>query len=178
LGLSIVYGIIKQAGGTIDVDTQLGRGTTFRICLPEVLNVELQPEAQRAPESIVRGCETVMLVEDEDALRALVAQVLRASGYTVIEAPTGEDAERACREFQGVIALLVTDVVMPGMNGPALAQQLQVSRPGMRVLYMSGHTENVFDAQHNLGPGTAFLQKPFAPSILVHQVRELLDAPP
>jgi len=176
LGLSIVYGIIKQAGGTIDVDTQLGRGTTFRICLPEVADVEVQSEGRNVPEPVAQGRETVMLVEDEDALRALVAQVLRASGYTVIEAPSGEDAERACREFEGVIALLVTDVVMPGMNGPALAQQLQASRPRMRVLYISGHTENVFDAEHSLGPGTAFLQKPFAPSLLVHRVRELLDA--
>jgi len=176
LGLSIVYGIIKQAGGTIDVDTQLGRGTTFRIVLPEVTNVELHSEARSAPEPVVQGSETVMLVEDEHALRALVAQVLRANGYTVLEASTGEDAERVCREFQGGIALLVTDVVMPGMNGPALARQLQASRPRMRVLYMSGYTENVLDPEHDLGPGTEFVQKPFAPSLLVHRVRELLDA--
>jgi PAS domain S-box-containing protein len=176
LGLSIVYGIIKQAGGTIDVDTQLGRGTTFRIVLPEVTNVELRSEARSAPEPVVQGSETVMLVEDEHALRALVAQVLRANGYTVLEASTGEDAERVCREFQGGIALLVTDVVMPGMNGPALARQLQASRPRMRVLYMSGYTENVLDPKHDLGPGTEFVQKPFAPSLLVHRVRELLDA--
>ena len=175
LGLSIVYGIIKQAGGTIDVDTQLGRGTTFRIVLPEVTNVELQPETRNAPEPVVLGSETVMLVEDEDALRALAAQVLRANGYTVLEASTGEDAERACREFKGAIALLVTDVVMPGMNGPALAERLHSSRPLMRVLYISGYTENVLDVQDELGPVTEFLQKPFAPSVLVHRVRELLD---
>jgi CheY-like chemotaxis protein len=176
LGLSIVYGIIKQANGTIGVDTQLGRGTTFRIALPESASVEPPPEARSAPEPAFRGSETVMLVEDEDALRALVAQVLRANGYTVLEASTGEDAESACREYQGAIALLVSDVVMPGMNGPALALRLHASRPRMRVLFMSGYTENVLDVQH-LGPGTEFLQKPFPPSVLVHRVRELLDAP-
>jgi len=176
LGLSIVYGIIKQAGGTIDVDTQLGRGTTFRIVFPEVTNVELQPETGNALETVVLGSETVMLVEDEDALRALAAQVLRANGYTVLEASTGEDAERVCREFKGAIALLVTDVVMPGMNGPALAERLHSSRPLMRVLYISGYTENVLDVQDQLGPVTEFLQKPFAPSVLVHRVRALLDA--
>ena len=118
-----------------------------------------------------------MLVEDEDAVRALVAQVLRTHGYTVLEAPTGEDAERMCREFPGGIALLVTDVVMPGMNGPALARQLQASRPSMRVLYMSGYTENRLDAQHDLGPCSEFLQKPFAPSVLVQRIRGLLDVP-
>jgi CheY-like chemotaxis protein len=175
LGLSIVYGIIKQAGGTIDVDTQLRRGTTFRIVLPEVTNVELQPETRNAPEPVVQGSETVMLVEDEDALRALAAQVLRENGYTVLEAATGEDAERKYREFKGTIAVLVTDVVMPGMNGPALAGRLRSTRPLMRVLYISGYAENVLDVQDELGPVTGFLQKPFAPSVLMHRVRELLD---
>ncbi|MEO8594461.1 MAG: PAS domain S-box protein [Candidatus Solibacter sp.] len=177
LGLSIVYGIIKQAGGTIDVVTHLGRGSTFRICLPEVTDVEFEPAVPSAPVPTVQGFETVMLVEDEDALRALVAQVLRANGYTVLEASTGEDAERACREFQGHVALLVTDVVMPGMNGPALAQQLQASRPSIRVLYVSGYTDTILDTQQDLGPGIDFLQKPFPPSVLVSRVRELLDAP-
>jgi PAS domain S-box-containing protein len=175
LGLSIVYGIIKQAGGTIDVTTQLGRGTTFRIVLPEAANGELQPETLSAREPVALGSETVMLVEDEEALRALAAQVLRANGYTVLEASTGEDAQRACLEFKGVIALLVTDVVMPGMNGPALAARLHPTRPLMKVLYISGYTENALDVQGELGPVTGFLQKPFAPSVLLQRVRELLD---
>jgi PAS domain S-box-containing protein len=175
LGLSIVYGIIKQAGGTIDVQSQLSHGTTFRIVLPEVTDAESHPETRSISEPAVPGSETVMLVEDEDALRALAAQVLRANGYTVLEASTGEDAERTCTEFSGEIALLVTDVVMPGMNGPALVERLRSSQPLLRVLYISGYTENVLDVQGELGPLTEFLQKPFAPSVLVHQIRKLLD---
>jgi PAS domain S-box-containing protein len=175
LGLSIVYGIIKQAGGKIDVDSLPGRGTTFRIFLPEVAGVEPQPEPPKPPPPVVKGSETVMLVEDEEAIRALAAQVLRSQGYTVLEAATGEDAERASGEFAGTIALLLTDVVMPGMNGPALAKRLHSARPLMRVLYISGHTENVVDLQDEIGPVTQFLQKPFLPSALVQTVRELLD---
>jgi CheY-like chemotaxis protein len=176
LGLSIVYGIIKQAAGTILVDTQLGRGTAFRILLPELASMEVQPEPRSNSEPVVCGSETVLLVEDENALRALAAQVLRANGYTVLEAVTAEDAERVAREFNGAIALMVTDVVMPGMNGPALAKRLYPSRPQMRVLYMSGYTENVLEVKDDLGRATEFLQKPFAPSVLINRVRELLDA--
>ncbi len=175
LGLSIVYGIIRQAGGTIDVDTQLGRGTTFRVVLPEVANGDLQPAPRDASKLVIRGSETVMLVEDEEALRGLAVQVLRANGYAVLEASTGEEAERVSGDFKGAIHILVTDVVMPGMNGPALAGRLRSSRPLIRVLYISGYTENVLEVQGKLGSVTAFLQKPFAPSVLVHRVRELLD---
>jgi DNA-binding response OmpR family regulator len=101
--------------------------------------------------------------------------VLRANGYTVLEAPTGELAERASLEFAGAIALLLTDVVMPGINGPVLAKRLRSSRPFMKVLYMSGHSENVLDLQDEIGPGTDFLQKPFRPTDLVHRTRTLLD---
>lgn len=174
LGLSIVYGIIKQAGGTIQVETQVGRGTTFRIVLPEASSVEAEPEARRIPERAAPGSETVMLVEDEDALRELAGQVLRASGYTVMEASSGEAAESVFREFEGAIALLVTDVVMPGMNGPELAARVYLTRPRMKILYISGYAEDVLDVQ-DLGPGTKFLQKPFSPTDLVQQVRELLD---
>jgi len=114
-------------------------------------------------------------VEDEEALRNLAAQVLRSQGYAVLEAATGEDAEIACRNFEGPIALLLTDVVMPGIDGPALARRLHASRPNLKVLYMSGYTENVLEMQDELGPVTAFLQKPFAPSVLLRRVRELLE---
>jgi PAS domain S-box-containing protein len=174
LGLSIVYGIIKQAGGTIEVDTQLGRGTTFRIVLPEMTGAETHPDAPASPVSVVAGSETVLVVEDEDAVRNLAARVLRAHGYTVLEASRAEDAERVCAEFQGPIALLVTDVVMPGMNGPALAKRLHSSRPVLKVLYISGYTENSIEIQDELGSMTGFLQKPFSPTLLLHRVRELL----
>jgi CheY-like chemotaxis protein len=138
--------------------------------------VELQPETRTIPNPVVLGSETVLLVEDENAVRNLAAHVLRANGYTVLEASTAEDAECVCLEFKGPIALLVTDVVMPGMNGPALAQRLHSSRPLMKVLYISGYTENALEIQNELGRMTGFLQKPFSPSVLVHRVRELLDA--
>ena len=121
------------------------------------------------------GSETVLLVEDENALRNLVGQVLRTNGYTVLEASTGEEAVRIYRDFPGTIPLLVTDLVMPGMNGRALAERLRLSLPEMKVLYISGYTEDVLDWQDLLGPVTAFLQKPFPPSVLAQRVRELLD---
>jgi PAS domain S-box-containing protein len=174
LGLSIVYGIVKQAGGTIRAETLFGHGTTFRILLPEAIGVEVAAEVKKAPDAPGSGSETLILVEDEEALRNLTGSVLRASGYTVLEAPSAENAERICSEFPGAIALLVTDVVMPGMNGPALAERLRTARPGMRVLYISGYTEDGLDLQ-DLDPVTGFLQKPFAPSLLAKRVRELLD---
>jgi PAS domain S-box-containing protein len=174
LGLSIVYGIVKQAGGTIRAETLFGHGTTFRILLPEAPGAQVPPEVQQAARSDGSGSETLILVEDEDALRGLTGNVLRACGYTVLEAATAEHAERVSGEFAGSISLLVTDVVMPGMNGPALAQRLRTARPGIRVLYISGYTENGLNLQ-DLDPVTGFLQTPFAPSLLTQRVRELLD---
>jgi PAS domain S-box-containing protein len=176
LGLSIVYGIVKQSGGNITVNSELGRGTSFEILLPRVLVEEPEATIADAVEKIVPGSETILLVEDEEALRNMVAEVLRLSGYTVVEAASGEEALTLYRLFPGTISLLLTDIIMPGMNGCALAGLLRGSQPEMRVLYISGYTENLIDLHGPLGPATAFLQKPFAPAMLTRQVRQLLDS--
>jgi PAS domain S-box-containing protein len=177
LGLSIVYGIVKQAGGSITVDTQLGRGTAFQIFFQNVPDSDVQPAAVKTAGKIAVGSETILLVEDEAPLRKMAGEVLRSSGYTVLEACTGEDAVRMCHGLPRPIPLLVTDMIMPGMNGRMLAERLRGSWPEMKVLYISGYTENVLDPHGPLDPATSYLQKPFAPAVLAQKVRELLDAP-
>jgi len=174
LGLSIVYGIIKQAGGFIRAESQAGHGTSFRIHLPEAAGIQAPSEPIAVRHQAGPGSETLMLVEDEEALRTLTGNVLRACGYHVLEASCAEVAERVSAEFDGTISVLVTDVVMPGMNGPALARKLRSIRRKMKVLYISGYTEDGLDLQ-DLDTDTEFLQKPFAPSNLTERVRSLLD---
>jgi CheY-like chemotaxis protein len=175
LGLSIVYGIVNQSSGTIRVDSQIGRGTSVEILLPRVFVNEPPVAACPKTEAAAPICETILLVEDEDALRGLAREVLRASGYTVLEAPSGEDAVVALGNFPGTIALLVTDMIMPGMSGSVLAAQLRDSLPDLKVLYISGYTEDLLDGHGELSDATAFLQKPFTPAVLTRTVRELLD---
>jgi CheY-like chemotaxis protein len=176
LGLSIVYGIVKQFGGNIIVRSESGEGSDFQIYIPRVLHDdESRQESAKVAKPAPLGSETILLVEDEEALRRLAAQILRSRGYTVLEAGNGEDALGVCRAFASTIPLLVTDMIMPGMNGRALAESLRDSWPRMKVLYISGYTENILDLHSSFGPGTAFLQKPFSPAVLAQKVRELLD---
>ena len=175
LGLSIVYGIVKHCGGNITVRSESGHGTDFEIYIPRVHDAASRQESARVVEPAALGSETILLVEDEDALRKLAAQVLRSHGYTVLEAGNGEDALGVCRAFASTIPLLITDMIMPGMNGRALAESLRDSLPRIKVLYISGYTENILDGHGSFGPGTAFLQKPFSPVVLAQRVRELLD---
>jgi len=126
----------------------------------------------------VRGTETVLLVEDEEMIRNLVQKVLKANGYTVLVAANGRDAERVAGQHDGRIHLLVTDVVMPGMNGREVAQRLAALRAGIQVLYLSGYTDDAIVHHGVLEPGVAFLQKPFTPAVLGRKVREVLDAAP
>lgn len=179
LGLATVYGIVKQSGGYIWVYSEEGQGTTFKIYLPRV-----EEEAEGMPlhggESgyLPRGRETVLLVEDEPGVRGLTGRVLSRQGYRVLEASNGEEALRVAREHAGEpIDLLVTDVVMPLMGGKTLAERLKAMHPGIRVLYMSGYTDNVVVHHGILDRGVAFLQKPFGPEALARKVREMLDAP-
>jgi PAS domain S-box-containing protein len=172
LGLATVYGIVNQSGGYIGVETTVGHGTTFRIFLPRVHDVVPSPECATKPP--IRAVETVLLVEDEDAVRTLASAILKDNGYYVLEADHGEKALRICREFQGPIHALLTDVVMPQISGRQLAEDVERMRPGIRVLYMSGYNDDVISHHSVLEPGTAFLQKPFSPDILVEKVRELL----
>ncbi|HSN03440.1 MAG TPA: PAS domain S-box protein [Nitrospira sp.] len=175
LGLSTVYGIVKQSGGAIGVDSKVGRGTTFKIYFPRVDGaVETGAKAVVSGES-VQGRETILLVEDEPAVRGLVHETLRLQGYTVLEARHGIEALLAGTKHLGTIHLLLTDVVMPQMSGPEVAEKLLMVRPDMKVLYMSGYPDHPVFSQGGIKRDTAFLQKPFTPTALAEKVREVLD---
>jgi CheY-like chemotaxis protein len=174
LGLSTVYGIVKQSGGYIFADSILGRGTTFRIYLPRVEDPAESASANHQAHVAGGGSETVLLVEDEESVRQLVHETLQARGYRVIEAENGEAGLRVAAEHTGTIDLMITDVVMPGMNGRELAKRLAASRPQIKVLYLSGYTEEAIIQEGGMEPGTAFLQKPFTLQVLSRKVREVL----
>jgi PAS domain S-box-containing protein len=173
LGLSTVYGVVHQSGGALRVTSAPGRGTTFRIYLPQVAP---PPSASVRPESLsTRGTETVLLVEDEAVLRGLALRALTGAGYRVFEAD-GPGAALACAERQGAaLDLLVTDVILPEASGVDLAHDLTRRLPRLRVLYMSGYTGGHLDARRVSGSGHSFLQKPFTPEVLLRKVREVLD---
>jgi nitrogen-specific signal transduction histidine kinase/ActR/RegA family two-component response regulator len=177
LGLSTTYGIVKQSGGSIWVYSEPGQGTTFKIYLPRCEEpLDAAPEAPPVPAIPLTGSETVLLVEDEPEVRRLVEKLLRKQGYTVIAAAGPGEAIPLAGSLPR-IDILLTDVIMPGMNGRELARSLAGRRPGMRVLYMSGYTDTAIAQQGILEPGTAFLSKPFTPDALARKMREVLDAP-
>ena len=181
LGLSTVYGIIKQSGGYIWVSSEVGRGTTFKIYLPRIASAGETAAHIAAPVSLQRvepGTETILLVEDEANLRYLARQYLEKQGYKVIEAADGAVAMQIAVAHEAVIHLLLTDVIMPGMNGRELAQRISEIRPNVKVLYMSGYTENVIGHNGTLDAGIRLLQKPFNLRDLKSKVREVLDATP
>ena len=174
LGLSTVYGIVKQSGGTVWVYSQLGRGTTFKVYLPRV--DEPAPVASEpVPRATTSGAETVLLVEDEPALRDLIRMTLSGNGFTVLDVASPADALALSRQYTAPLHLLLTDIIMPGMDGPALAKQVQKERPDIRVLYMSGYATNFIMHDGAVDPGTNFLEKPFPPRTLLSKVREVLD---
>jgi len=180
LGLSTVYGIVKQSGGYIWVHSEPGKGTTFKIYLPriEAAPAPVQIAVPTAPVAGEPGTETILLVEDEANLRYLARQFLEKQGYRVIEAADGAVAMQIAVAHEGVIHLLLTDVIMPGMNGRELAQRICEIRPNVKVLYMSGYTENVIGRNGTLDAGVRLLQKPFTLRDLNGKVREVLDAKP
>jgi PAS domain S-box-containing protein len=182
LGLSTVYGIVKQSGGFIWVYSELGKGTTFKVYLPRVPypGERLAPPVTAVVETHKPepGTETILLVEDEANLRYLARQFLEKQGYRVIEAADGAVAMQIVVAHEGVIHLLLTDVIMPGMNGRELAQRVSEIRPNVKVLYMSGYTENVIGHNGTLDAGVRLLQKPFNLRDLKDKVREVLDATP
>ena len=176
LGLATAYGIIRQSGGAIAFSTELGRGTSACIYLPLAADHgESVPEFRTTGERLT-GAETILLVEDETRVRKLIADVLAGRGYRVLEAPRGADAIRLCRMHRGKIDLAVVDVVMPEMSGPELVRQIAATEPQMRVLYISGYTEEAMVHHGIERSGAAFLQKPFMPDALARKVREVLDA--
>ena len=174
LGLATVYGIVKQSNGSIDVYSEPGRGTTFKIYLPRV---ERAAESVATEEPAVdgRGSETILLVEDDEQVRALACEILKVHGYTVLEARHGVDALDITHRYHGVIHLLVTDVVMPEMGGRELASRLRPERPQMKILYMSGHTADAIAHHGALAEDEAFASKPIMPKRLLAKVRETLD---
>jgi two-component system cell cycle sensor histidine kinase/response regulator CckA len=175
LGLAMCYGIVHQLGGHIWVYSEVGHGTTFKIYFPCEESMAL-PVSDAPLDEIPGGAETVLLVEDEPAVRALATRTLRERGYEVLVAETGEIALELCRRHAGAIHLLLTDVVMPAMSGRQVVDKVAELRPGTRVLFMSGWTDNAVVRHGVLQPGTQFLQKPFMPGELLRKVRVVLDA--
>jgi signal transduction histidine kinase/ActR/RegA family two-component response regulator len=178
LGLSIVFGIVQQSGGHIWVYSEPGRGTTFKVYFPRVVDLA-ESESVRAPPqaSPERGSETVLLVEDEDQVRQLVCDILSADGYRVLAAAGPLEALELARDHHGSVDLLLADVVMPHMNGRELAARLKPLRPEMRVLFISGYTGNVVVHHGVLDEGVAFLQKPIVPDALLRRLRDVLTEP-
>ena len=174
LGLSMVYGVVKQSGGYIDVTSEPGSGASFCIYLPRV-DAPIDVPAQAELSASFRGAETVLLVEDEPSLRALAVHLLESCGYTVLEASNGEHALEVSDEQKHDIHLLLTDVVMPGISGRVLAEELAKRRPLVRVLYMSGYTGQTVGAHGVLAEGSHFIPKPFTKEALARKVREVLD---
>ncbi len=178
LGLATVFGIVKQSGGHIRVYSEVGQGTTFKIYLPCAEEVEAQPfpdTRSALASSLVRGTETVLIVEDRDEVRDLAAKVLRAHGYQVLTAANGPEALQVSRQHEGPIHLLLTDVVMPRMSGKELADQMRNYRPDLRVLYMSGYADHAILENGVLAPHAVFLSKPFTVEDLMQKVRAVLD---
>jgi CheY-like chemotaxis protein len=176
LGLSMVYGIVKQSGGHLSVDSEPGRGTTFRIFLPSVEGKTDSPNFTERPLSHdIRGKETVLLVEDDNHVRDFAKAVLTECGYAVLIAENPHQAMCVSEEHQDHIDLLLTDVVLPGTSGRELAQRMVGHRPTIRVLYMSGYTDDAITHHGVLDDGMFFLEKPFTPVLLAHKVREVLD---
>jgi len=173
LGLATAYGIVKQSGGAISVYSEPGRGTTVKIYLPST-EAKAAEAAEQEPAAALRGSETILVLEDEARVRKLVCEVLAARGYHVLEAVRGEEAIRMATEHQGRIHLLLTDVVMPEMSGPQALEQIRARQPNMKVLFMSGYTDEAMVHHGIPDSGAPFLQKPFLPETLARKVREVL----
>jgi signal transduction histidine kinase/ActR/RegA family two-component response regulator len=174
LGLSTVYGIVKQSGGYIAVASEPNCGTTLSVYFPRVespITLSATSSARESP----RGTETILVVEDQDMVRALTGRVLEGSGYRILSAANGKDALEVASAYTGHIDMMVSDVIMPGMSGRELGLLLHAARPDMKVLFLSGYPDESIVRHGVLEPGVAFLQKPFAPDVLVQRVREELD---
>jgi signal transduction histidine kinase len=174
LGLSVVYGIVKQSGGYIEVTSESQKGSLFTVYLPRLSSPVVPSDAQTPEHSLATGRESILIVEDEQAVRTLISGMLRQQGYDVIEASDGDDALRTVEHATGSVHLLITDLVMPRLGGSDLAQRLRIQRPHVKVLYISGYSDDTL-RQEGLPVGAHFLQKPFTPEALSLKVREVLD---
>jgi CheY-like chemotaxis protein len=173
LGLATVYGIVKQNGGWIDVQSELGKGAAFHIWLPRISGVAAARSAV-APRTVTGGSERLLLVEDQEDVRNFAVEVLESRGYSVLPAADAESALALVERHPDPIHLLVTDVVLPGINGWELAQRLKASRPAMQVLFASGYAQNVIAASGVLEPGMSYIAKPYTPAELSAKVRQIL----
>ncbi|MBI4676741.1 MAG: response regulator [Elusimicrobia bacterium] len=177
LGLSTVYGIVKQSAGCVCVQSRPGEGTTFKICFPAASG-PAEPLAKEAAPRSLKGSETILVVEDDEKVRALVKRILSSRGYLVLAAADGDEALRISAERRDAIHLVITDVVMPRMSGADLAREIRKSRPMAKVLYLSGYTDDVIAERGILKPGIRLLQKPFDADILCRRVREAIESAP
>src|SRR5688572_17412012 len=175
LGLATVYGIVQQSGGHITAASEPGRGSVFRAFLPRVDQEVARKPAPPAPSAPANGSETILVVEDEAPVRKLLSQIPKGRGYPVIEAGPGGDALESLSRHPEPIHLMVTDIIMPGMSGRELSRKVEPLRPEIKVLYISGYTDDALVNHGELDSGTAFLAKPFTPSALATKVREVLD---
>jgi CheY-like chemotaxis protein len=174
LGLAIVLDIVKQSGGKIDVQSEVGHGTTFRIFLPRVA-AEDRRVAEEHVESFSPATETILLVEDEDTVRESIAEYLQQSGYRVLKANGGPQALSIVEEFEAPIDLMLTDVIMPQMSGRELAQRMAAIHPNMKVVFVSGYSDNLLSSRQVLDPANVLLQKPIRLASLGKRLREILE---
>jgi two-component system cell cycle sensor histidine kinase/response regulator CckA len=175
LGLATVFGIVDQHNGAIKVNSELGKGSTFTVHFP-VTDLAVDESAQNKTATMMRGTETILVVDDEPSIRSLITSVLQPLGYRIVEASGGEEALKASRDFPASIDLLLTDVVMPGMSGPTLAEMLGRERPGVKVIYISGYIDEAITTKDMANPDLVLLQKPLTSRILTTKVREVLDS--
>jgi two-component system cell cycle sensor histidine kinase/response regulator CckA len=175
LGLATVYGIVKQSGGYIWVFSEPGQGATFKLYLPCTERTETTENAIVPVDAVPPATETVLIVEDEDAVRLLTRRILEHAGYRVFDAPNPQQAEVLFDRHKSLFNLVVTDVVMPGSSGPQMFDRLLLTRPDLKVLYVSGYTDDTIVHQGILNPGISLLQKPFTADALNRRVREVLD---
>jgi CheY-like chemotaxis protein len=178
LGLATVYGVVKQSGGGVIVDSELGKGSRFKIFLPQTLESALTPDAAKIPANVSVGTGTILLVDDEEALLRLTVERLTECGYAVLPARDGIHALEIARSFNGPIHLLLTDIMMPRMGGLALARSMSELRPGIRVVFMTGHADREGSYREALRSGAESIEKPFSNEQLIRLVGQMLDTAP
>ena len=176
LGLAMVYGVVKQSGGYIGVYSEGGKGTTFKIYLPQVTATAENAVSKKPQQDRKQGSETILLVEDDAAVRELVSAMLTAKGYNVLVSQQPQDVGTICERHSGRIHLLLTDMVLPGMSGREIAKHVGALRPDVKILFMSGYTDEALAHSHGFDGKFEFLQKPFSAVTLTSKVREVLDA--